>query len=103
MGSPAWARDGTVALADAHKGKAKLTFAHGASLLDPHKLFNAGLEGNARRAIDFFKGDKIIERALEKLVLAVIDYNQRNRKGKAPAGANAKPNKVEARRSRSFF
>ncbi|MCQ4189415.1 DUF1801 domain-containing protein [Methylocystis suflitae] len=104
MGSPAWSRDGIVAFADAHKGKVKLTFAHGASLSDPHKLFNAGLEGNARRAIDFFEGDKINERALEKLVLAAIDYNQSKPKRKAPAsakakappiaGANAKPIKV---------
>ena len=43
-------------IADAHKGKVKLTFAHGASLPDPDKLFNAGLEGNTRRAIDFFRG-----------------------------------------------
>ena len=54
MGSPVWSRDGIIAVANAHKGKVKLTFAHGASLPDPDKLFNAGLEGNARRAIDFF-------------------------------------------------
>src|SRR5262249_37313385 len=56
MGSPAWSRGGIIAVANAHKGKVKLTFAHGASLPDPDKLFNAGLEGNARRAIDFFRG-----------------------------------------------
>jgi len=54
----------------------KLTFAYGASLPDPDKLFNASLEGNARRAIDFFEGDKINERALKNLVLAAVDYNQ---------------------------
>ena len=54
MGSPVWSRDGIIAVANAHKGKVKLTFAHGARLPDPDKLFNAGLEGNARRAIDFF-------------------------------------------------
>lgn len=48
MGSPVWSRDGIIALANAHKGKVKLTFAHGAKLPDPEKLFNAGLEGNAR-------------------------------------------------------
>ncbi len=76
MGSPVWSRDGMIAVANAHKGKVKLTFAHGANLLDPDKLFNAGLEGNARRAIDFLEGDTIDERALKDLVRAAIGYNQ---------------------------
>ena len=76
MGSPVWSRDGMIAVADAHKGKVKLTFAHGASLPDPDKLFNAGLEGNARRAIDFFEGDRIDEAGLTALVRAAIAYNQ---------------------------
>jgi hypothetical protein len=90
MGSPVWSRDGIIALANAHKGKVKLTFAHGAGLPDPDKLFNAGLEGNARRAIDFFEGDRINERALKNLVRAAIDYNQIRLKKKAPAGTPAK-------------
>ena len=85
MGSPVWSRDGMIAVANAHKGKVKLTFAHGANLPDPDRLFNAGLEGNARRAIDFFEGDKINERALKNLVRAAIDYNQIKLKNKAPA------------------
>jgi hypothetical protein len=93
MGSPVWSRDGIIALANAHKGKVKLTFAHGARLPDPDKLFNAGLEGNARRAIDFFEGDKIDERALKTLVRAAVDYNQLKLKKKAPAGLRAKPHK----------
>jgi hypothetical protein len=93
MGSPVWSRDGIIALANAHKGKVKLTFAHGARLPDPDKLFNAGLEGNARRAIDFFEGDKIDERALKTLVRAAVDYNQLKLKKKAPAGPRAKPHK----------
>ena len=60
MGSPVWSRDGIIAVANAHKKWVKLTFAYGASVPDPDKLFNAGLEGNARQAIDFFKGDKIM-------------------------------------------
>jgi hypothetical protein len=76
MGSPVWSRDGMIAVANAHKGKVKLTFAHGAHLADPDKLFNAGLEGNARRAIDFFEGDKLNARALKNLVRAAIEYNQ---------------------------
>ena len=93
MGSPVWSRDGIIAVANPHKGKVKLTFDHGARLPDPDKLFNAGLEGNQRRAIDFFEGDKINERALKDLVCAAVDYNQLKRKKKAPAGARAKVKK----------
>ena len=93
MGSPVWSRDGMIAVANAHKGKVKLTFAHGASLPDPDKLFNAGLEGNTRRAIDFFEGDKVNGRALKNLVRAAIDYNQTKLKKKAPAGTRAKVRK----------
>jgi hypothetical protein len=82
MGSPVWSHDGIIAVANAHKGKVKLTFAYGASLPDPDKLFNASLEGNARRAIDFFEGDKINERALKNLVLAAVDYNQTKKRRK---------------------
>jgi len=93
MGSPVWSRDGMIAVANAHKGKVKLTFANGASLPDPDRLFNAGLEGNARRAIDFFEGDEINERALKNLVRAAIDYNQNKSRKKAAAGARAKVRK----------
>ena len=93
MGSPVWSRDGIIAVANAHKGKVKLTFAHGARLPDPDKLFNAGLEGNARRAVDFFEGDKINERALKNLIGAAVDYNQTRKKKKAPAGSRANVHK----------
>ena len=93
MGSPVWSHDGIIAVANAHKNKVKLTFAHGAQLRDPDKLFNAGLEGNARRAIDFFEGDRINPRALKNLVRAAIDYNQSRLKRKAPAGTRAKVRK----------
>ena len=93
MGSPVWSRDGMIAVANAHKGKVKLTFAHGAQLPDPDKLFNAGLEGNARRAIDFLEGDRVDERALKTLVRAAIEYNRRHLKKNAPAGGRAKAHK----------
>ncbi|CAB3762109.1 DUF1801 domain-containing protein [Paraburkholderia humisilvae] len=94
MGSPVWSRDGMIAVANAHKGKVKLTFAHGAHLPDPERLFNAGLEGNARRAIDFFEGDAINERALKNLVRAAIDYNHTRLKKNAPlADARSKSHK----------
>jgi len=90
MGSPVWSRDGIIAVANAHKGKVKLTFDHGASLPDPDGLFNAGLEGNQRRAIDFFEGDEINERALKNLIRAAVAYNQSKLKKKAPVGTRAK-------------
>jgi hypothetical protein len=92
MGSPVWSRDGIIAVANAHKGKVKLTFDHGASLADPDKLFNASLEGNQRRAIDFFEGDEINELALKNLIRAAVAYNQSKVKKKAP-GTRAKANK----------
>ena len=93
MGSPVWSRDGIIAVGNAHKDKVKLTFSHGASLPDPHKLFNAGLQGNAWRAIDLFEGDKVNVRALKNLVRAAVAYNQIKLKKKAPAGTRAKLHK----------
>ncbi|KFL54964.1 hypothetical protein JM78_07720 [Burkholderia pyrrocinia] len=91
MGSPVWSRDGMIAVANAHKGKVKLTFMHGAHLPDPGGLFNDGLDGNARRAIDFFEGDRIDKRALKNLVRAAIEYNRTHLKKNARgAGAGAK-------------
>ncbi|MBB2927479.1 DUF1801 domain-containing protein [Paraburkholderia silvatlantica] len=87
MGSPVWYRDGMIAVGNAHKGKVNLTFLCGASLPDPKKLFNAGLDGNARRAIDYLEGDKVDKRALTALVRAAIEFNQ----GKAKNKARARP------------
>src|SRR6202162_12767 len=93
MGSPVWSHDVWSAAGNAHKDKVKLTFSHGASLPDPDRLFNAGLGGNAWRAIDLFEGDKINERALKNLVSAAVDYNQIKLKKKVPAGTRAKVHK----------
>ena len=90
MGSPVWSRDGIIAVATALKDKMKLTFAHGARLPDPDKLFNAGLGGNAWRAIDLFEGDKVNQRALKTLIRAAVDYNQTLSERKAPVGSRAK-------------
>jgi hypothetical protein len=76
MGSPVWSRAGNIVVGNAHKDKVKLTFAHGASLPDPEKLFNNGFGGKVWRAIDVFEGDKVDARALKNLVRAAIDYNQ---------------------------
>ena len=93
MGSPVWSRDGMIAVANAHKDKVKITFSNGARLPDPNKLFNAGLGGNAWRAIDIFEGDEINERALKNLVRAAVEYNQIKLKRKAPAGTRSKARK----------
>jgi hypothetical protein len=93
MGSPVWSHNGIIAVGNAHKDKVKLTFAHGASLPDPDKLFNAGFKGNVWRAIDLFEGDKINERALKNLVRAAVDYNQLKLKRKAPVATRAKVHK----------
>ena len=93
MGSPVWSHDGMIAVANAHKEKVKLTFAHGAKLADPDELFNAGLGGNLWRAIDFFEGDKVNGRALKKLIRVAVDYNQTKKKKKAPAAGRSKKRK----------
>jgi hypothetical protein len=95
MGSPVWSRDGIIAVGNAHKDKVKLTFSNGARLPDPDRLFNAGLQGNAWRAIDVFEGDKINQRALKNLVRAAVDYNQIKFKRKASAGTQAKGHKTK--------
>ena len=85
MGSPVWSRDGMIAVANPHKGKVKVTFAHGAQLDDPDKLFNDGLDGNARRAIDYFEGDAVDAAGLTALVRAAIVHNQTKLKKNAKA------------------
>lgn len=81
MGTPVWSHDEMYALVNAHKGKVKLTFFHGAHLPDPDGLFNGGLGGKQRRAIDFFEGDEIDTAALEALLRAAVVYNGGRRVG----------------------
>jgi hypothetical protein len=92
-GVPVWYHDGMICTGETYKNAVKMTFAHGAALDDPSCLFNSSLEGNVRRAIDFFEGDKINERALKNLFRAAVDYNQSKLKKKAPAGARARVSK----------
>jgi hypothetical protein len=75
MGTPVWSHEGMYAVANAHKDKVKLTFFHGAKLPDPRKLFNAGLDGNKWRAIDFREGDKLDTTALKTLLREAVVYN----------------------------
>lgn len=101
MGTPLWSLDGIIAVANAFKGKVNVTFAYGAKLPDPEKLFNAGFGGGTRRAIDFFEGDKVNAPALKALVRAAIAYNQTSLKknatkptaAKAPVRKKAAPKK----------
>jgi hypothetical protein len=95
-GVPVWEHGGIICTGETYKNVVKMTFAKGASLEDPSGLFNASLDGNMRRAIDFSQGDEINERALKKLVRAAVEYNQLKKKApvkKAPAGTAAEVNK----------
>lgn len=78
MGTPVWSKNGMLVLANPHKDKVKLQFFHGAKIADPKKLFNAGLEGGTWRAIDFFEGVHVDERALRDLLKAAVVYNETN-------------------------
>ena len=75
-GVPVWSHDGILCTGETYKDKVKLTFARGAALEDPAGLFNAGLEGNARRAIDMREGDAIDEAAFKALVRAAVAANR---------------------------
>jgi len=74
-GVPVWYCGGTICTGETYKAVVKMTFAKGAKLKDPSGLFNASLDGNVRRAIDFHEGDKINEKALKALVRAAVDLN----------------------------
>jgi hypothetical protein len=74
-GTPVWSHDGIVCTGESYKQVVKLTFARGASLEDPKKLFNSSLEGNVRRAIDLREGEKIDEAAFKQLIRAAVAAN----------------------------
>jgi hypothetical protein len=82
-GVPVWSHDGIVCTGESYKQVVKLTFARGASLRDPHKLFNAGLEGNTRRAIDIREGEKLNEAAFKELVRSAVAANAATRARRA--------------------
>jgi hypothetical protein len=75
MGTPIWSHDGIICTGESYKQHVKLTFAKGASLKDPARLFNSSLEGNVRRAIDIHEGEKVDEKAFKALVLQAIALN----------------------------
>src|SRR5881409_2803796 len=75
MGTPVWSHDGIICTGESYKKVVKLTFAKGASLKDPSKLFNSSLEGNTRRAIDIHEGEKVDAGAFKALIRAAIALN----------------------------
>jgi hypothetical protein len=87
MGTPIWSHDGIICTGESYKSVVKLTFAKGASLDDPAKLFNASLDGNVRRAIDFHEGEEIDAAAFKALVRAAIALNASGRAKARPRRA----------------
>ena len=75
MGTPVWEHDGIICTGESYKDKVKLTFAKGAALQDPAGLFNASLDGNARRAIDIFEGQQVDASAFKALIGEAIALN----------------------------
>jgi hypothetical protein len=75
-GVPVWYHDGIICTGETYKSVVKMTFAKGAALKDPSRLFNSSLDGNTRRAIDFHEGKKIDEDALKTLVRAAVALNK---------------------------
>jgi hypothetical protein len=75
-GVPVWSHAGIICTGETYKNVVKMTFAKGAALKDPSRLFNSSLEGNTRRAIDFHEGERIDEEALKSLVRAAVTLNQ---------------------------
>src|SRR5262245_19392358 len=89
-GVPVWSHDGLICTGETYKNVVKMTFANGAALHDPSGLFNASLEGNTRRAIDFHEGEKIDEEALKTLVRAAVALNISRASGRAARSAGGK-------------
>jgi len=89
-GVPVWSHDGILCTGETYKNVVKMTFAKGASLDDPSRLFNSSLEGNTRRAIDFHEGDTVDEKALEALIRAAVAMNTSARAAARPARARKK-------------
>ena len=75
-GVPVWEHDGIICTGETYKSVVKMTFAKGAALKDPARLFNSSLEGNTRRAIDFHEGEEINEEGLKTLVRAAVSLNK---------------------------
>ncbi len=79
-GVPVWSDNGIVCTGESYKTRVKLTFLKGASIKDPEGVFNSSLDGNARRAIDLHKGDKINESAFKEIIRAAVKLNSKGKK-----------------------
>src|SRR5690242_17229585 len=88
-GTPVFSHDGIVCTGETYKNLVKLTFAKGASLQDPSRLFNSSLEGNVRRAIDIHEGEKIDEKALKDLIRAAVELNLEGKSKPKPKALRA--------------
>ncbi len=93
-GVPVWSHDGIICTGETYKNVVKMTFARGASLQDPSRLFNSSLDGNTRRAIDFHEGDKIDEKALKALIRAAVAANTAARSAR-PVRSQKKPKRMD--------
>src|SRR5213593_4585478 len=93
-GVPVWSHDGIVCTGESYKQAVKLTFAQGASLPDPSRLFNSSLEGGTRRAIDIHEGEKVDAGAFKALVKAAVAQNGPPAKKAKPGASQAKPVKL---------
>ena len=80
-GVPVWSHDGLICTGETYKSVVKMTFAKGASLNDPSRLFNTGLDGNVRRAIDFHEGDRVDAKALKALIREAVALNESSSRG----------------------
>ncbi len=87
-GVPVWSHDGLICTGETYKNVVKMTFAKGAALKDPSRLFNSSLDGNTRRAIDFREGEKINEEALKTLVRAAVTLNKSTARGRGAKRAS---------------
>ena len=85
MGTPVFSHEGIVCTGESYKSVVKLTFAKGATLDDPAKLFNSSLDGNVRRAIDIHEGEKVNEKALKELIRAAVKLNVESKAKKKKA------------------
>jgi len=83
MGTPVWSREGIICTGESYKAIVKLTFAKGAALKDPRKLFNSSLDGNVRRAIDIHEGEKVDAAAFKALIGEAVKLNASGAKAKA--------------------
>ncbi len=89
-GTPVWSHGGIVCTGETYKQVVKMTFAKGAALKDPARLFNSSLDGNVRRAIDIHEGDKVNEAALKDLIRAAVALNHKGKSKPKPPRASSK-------------